>query len=448
MELFQRKQLGELIRKIRKSRDLRMEDLADNNASPATISNVERGVPHVSTDKIYYLLEEKLGVDRDELPELMLDQQEKLSVLREKLRMIEYLCQINKPERALEKLEKIDIDSEVHPYAPIFYRLKGHCYELSNDFERAERLYVESIRLSQQSEYGKLDNEVSICLSSIAFCSYSQNDIYRAIDYVDQSLQAFSLSSETPDLRYILIHDKATYLSRVGRNAEALKTLENLKESLNEIKRLDIILPIYDLFSKLSLENKLYDDAIQYVKSGIDLAQPTQQYAHIFGLWTTLGSIYLSTKQLERAEESFEMATQVEKLVNSRIISTLYSRLGALYIHQKRWDDALYAANNAQENAERHEDFPKLVESLMVLGDVYRWQGEPHRSTPIYEKALKLSQENDLLHKELQIASRLAKSWESLDQKEFNRYLRHMYDLQTKHKNFFFEGADYLEGLA
>ena len=58
-------QTGELIRKILKERGLRLEDLADENISPATISNIERGIPHVHVDKIRYLLN-KLDLDLEQ----------------------------------------------------------------------------------------------------------------------------------------------------------------------------------------------------------------------------------------------------------------------------------------------------------------------------------------------------------------------------------------------
>ncbi|MFD1428389.1 helix-turn-helix domain-containing protein [Kroppenstedtia sanguinis] len=60
-------EIGELIRRFRKLKGLRLEDLADENISPATISNVERGVSHVRQDKMFYLLE-KLGISIKEIP--------------------------------------------------------------------------------------------------------------------------------------------------------------------------------------------------------------------------------------------------------------------------------------------------------------------------------------------------------------------------------------------
>ncbi|SFS58337.1 Helix-turn-helix [Marininema halotolerans] len=52
MEPSNIKDVGEVIRRVRKSKGLRLEDLADENISPATISNIERGISHGDRLKI------------------------------------------------------------------------------------------------------------------------------------------------------------------------------------------------------------------------------------------------------------------------------------------------------------------------------------------------------------------------------------------------------------
>ncbi|MFD1425567.1 transcriptional regulator with XRE-family HTH domain [Kroppenstedtia sanguinis] len=64
-------EVGEIIGKIRRERGLRLEDLADENISPATISNLERGASHVRQEKMSYLLK-KLDIPLERLPEMLL----------------------------------------------------------------------------------------------------------------------------------------------------------------------------------------------------------------------------------------------------------------------------------------------------------------------------------------------------------------------------------------
>ncbi|MFS8513554.1 MAG: helix-turn-helix domain-containing protein [Planifilum fulgidum] len=54
------KELGAVIRAHREKRGLSIENLADENISAITISNIERGLPSVGADKTEYLMK-KLG---------------------------------------------------------------------------------------------------------------------------------------------------------------------------------------------------------------------------------------------------------------------------------------------------------------------------------------------------------------------------------------------------
>ncbi|MFD1425457.1 helix-turn-helix domain-containing protein [Kroppenstedtia sanguinis] len=63
-------ELGEVIRQERKRQGLRLEDLADENISPATISNIERGASHVRYEKAQYLLD-KLGLKLENISALV-----------------------------------------------------------------------------------------------------------------------------------------------------------------------------------------------------------------------------------------------------------------------------------------------------------------------------------------------------------------------------------------
>ena len=87
---YEMSEIGELIRRVRKLKGLRLEDLADENISPATISNVERGVSHVRQDKMFYLLE-KLGISIEEIPTLLLEEKKEAETLKFELLFAESL---------------------------------------------------------------------------------------------------------------------------------------------------------------------------------------------------------------------------------------------------------------------------------------------------------------------------------------------------------------------
>lgn len=107
-------EIGEVIRKVRKDRGLRLEDLADENISPATVSNIERGVAHVSPEKISYLLE-KLNLPMRKLPEMLMKEQEKLKKVKFELLSIATLRRIGLIDEALKRLDALNLD-ENNPF--------------------------------------------------------------------------------------------------------------------------------------------------------------------------------------------------------------------------------------------------------------------------------------------------------------------------------------------
>ncbi|MEW9033299.1 MAG: helix-turn-helix transcriptional regulator, partial [Planifilum fimeticola] len=109
MNPLELKEIGDIIRKVRKERGLRLEDLADDQISPATISNIERGVPHVRPDKVMYLLQ-KLDIPLDKLPEIMNGEQRELEDLRLRLLIVETLSDIGRHDEALEMLESLEME--------------------------------------------------------------------------------------------------------------------------------------------------------------------------------------------------------------------------------------------------------------------------------------------------------------------------------------------------
>lgn len=142
-------QIGEVIRKVRKRRGLRLEDLADQKISPATVSNIERGVPHVGSEKVMYLLD-KLKISLDQIPEILEEENEKMEELLAQLMAVESQLNIIDNQKLLNQLHKLFIGDQ-HKLAAYRHYLMGRCYFNLNDLKRAERAYYHAIRLSGQS---------------------------------------------------------------------------------------------------------------------------------------------------------------------------------------------------------------------------------------------------------------------------------------------------------
>ena len=143
--------IGKIIRDVRKEKGFRLEDLADEKISPATISNIERGVPHVIPEKREYLLG-KLGLNLNDLSDLLLRNKENIEELDFNLFTIETLRDIGEVEKAYEKLTELVLE-DTHPMASRVYFLKGKCLYSQKKWKKAERQFYNAIRHAAQSGY-------------------------------------------------------------------------------------------------------------------------------------------------------------------------------------------------------------------------------------------------------------------------------------------------------
>ncbi|WP_240511876.1 helix-turn-helix domain-containing protein [Paludifilum halophilum] len=424
-------EIGESIRKIRKERGLRLEDLADKNISPATISNIERGVPHVNMEKAKYLLS-KMGLEMSDLPDLIVDDQQELQNFEFELFTIETLQGIGKTDQALERLEQLEWDDE-HPLAATVYYLKGKCYSSRKQWKQAEKSFHHAVRLSKKDPENNIG---AASYSELGICRYQQNDLHQAVYYTDLGIQAYRESGERPQFKYILKKNKAVYLERLGRLTESLKEVQGVWENLTQIKQAEVVLGFYWLHSELLRKNGLTDESIQIAREGLELARLNHQYFIMFDLWTVLGSAYMNQKNWNKAESCFQMALQLDGLFSEgKVFTTTYARLGLLHMVRKEWDSAGIMIEKAVQNGEQHNDAPRLTFALLVQGDFYRARYRWEDAIDAYEQALQLAQHHHYKKKEYQALFRLAECWENVNEREFQKCMKSMYRVQQELQN-------------
>jgi tetratricopeptide (TPR) repeat protein len=419
--------LGEIIRKIRKERRLRLEDLADENISPATISNIERGVPHVSTDKAMYLLK-KLEISLDQIPTLMMNEQAELAQIQFKLLGAESFYSNNKATLALEILDQLDLDDS-HPYAAEMYYQRGKCYQLQSKWKRAERSFYKAIQLSSQQ--GSNNNIEAASFCELGLCCYRQNDLDQALQFVESGLDAFVETGERKFVKYALLINKAVYLERLGRLGEGLNVVMALWENLKDIDQIDFVLTTYWLRSELLRRSRQLNDAIKYAKAGVELARRNRHYNLLFDLWTVLGSIYMDKEQWQEAEFCFHQLLNLDGPKEHKFI-TAYARLGKLYIILEKWDQAYDKLVSAVTLGEKYNDAPRLDQALQTMGDYYRSKNDPRKAISYYQRCLELAERHGFKKRKHHALFRLAQCWDGIDEEEFQKVTANMYKVQAE----------------
>ena len=423
-------QTGELIRKIRKERGLRLEDLADENISPATISNIERGIPHVHVDKIRYLLN-KLDLDLEQLPELITDKQEEMETMKLRLVSIESMIDCGNVDQAIDELKTFSV-SDDHPYAAYVSLLKGKSQVKKRKWKRAERELLNAIRIANQNPQSKSSNIAAGSYNELSIISYFNNNLEKALHLAEKGIEVFVEEGERTYYKSVLLGNKALYLEHLDRVPEALRVVEDLWDSIPEIPSIETVLSLYELRSVLLRRSGMYEEAIRYATEGIEIGRINRQTGRLFHLWTALGSVYLNMKKWNQAEIALKTALSVsENILYPNGLTTVYTA-GILYMNQKKWEEAHRALSEARDTGERTNDLRRLALAYLVSGDCHRAEGDVDKAVPHYQQALQLARKQRNKKREYAALFRLAQCVENTNQQEFRQYVENMYKVQVE----------------
>lgn len=439
MELHE---IGEIIRKVRKERRLRLEDLADENISPATISNIERGVPHVNPQRAVYLLE-KLNIEIKDLPNLILEEKEKFKEDQFHLNSADLKREMGDVKGALAKLDSLKIGDD-HPLAPTLYLMKGKCYRDLRNWKRNERHLYKGIQLASQRPDSS--NTEAACFLELGLCQFLQNDLDAALKFTESGIDAFQPEGERLYVWHQLHANKGIYLERLGRTAAAMKVVEENWKDIDRMEKVYTTLTFYWLRSELNYRLEMYDEAAHYAVEGLELARINREFRSIFPLDIVLGNVYMQQGELEKAEECFMNALGCkDKLDDQKSISKVYIRLGILYKLQKQYDQAVQILEKAIGIGKKQNDVPRLTSAYIAMGELLLSCEKRREAIQYFSEALNLAKRHNLKKREYRVLYGLSRSWEPLDKQEFQKYMYNMYEVQgelREKEGVFFDEVD------
>ncbi|EGK11668.1 tetratricopeptide repeat protein [Kroppenstedtia eburnea] len=431
MNSIQIDEIGELIRKVRREQGLRLEDLADENISPATISNIERGVPYVHQEKIRYVLS-KLRLNPEDLPELLLGEQQSMELLRFRLDSIETLLEFGQKEKSRQKLKELKVPDS-HPFASRTRFLLGKSYALTGNFKRSDRMFSNAIRLERQHDHHPRSNLEACSYYELCRSAIRQNLPEQALEYTHLGLRAFDPDGERQQIQYLLKTDRAGILLQLSRFGESLKLVDELWKERPQIQPVRVLIQLYLLRVRLLRKTGMLQQAVACAREGLEIARINRDHLGTFELWSALGDVYQSGQNWIEAEACLELALQLDQLMENREgLIHLYNRLGALYLRRKKWEQAEEMMNRAIRLGEEGPGTPLLMETLTLAGDLYRQTGETEKAIQRFERALQLSEKHRFREKEIEILFRLAQCHEKKDHRSFLRYMENMYRVQKE----------------
>lgn len=392
-------EIGKFIRKTRKERGLRLEDLSDEHISTATISNIERGVPHVNKDKVLYLMS-KLGLDLSEIPEMIEKDSESLESMQVKFTAVEELIQVRNPQRALQLLSELSQESHSRHQATVHY-LRGRIFYIKKDWRKAERELSEAIRLSYQDPYSPKTNLEAASYYALATCRAMHKDWEQALKYTERGLEAFQESQSSYDqVQYLLQISRMEYLDKLGRSDEAMQFLNELWDKRDEIHNQDLVLRMYTLRADLLRRMNLHQDALRYAREGIQLALNSKDHEVTFRLWSVLGTAYMELEQWDDAEVCFQLAVEINDYVNDPLdVIRTYCSLGYVYLVRNKDEQARNVIKQALDWSEKYHDPLHLNASLLLMGRLMKQMGYYRDAIEYIQRAAQVASKYKLKQK-------------------------------------------------
>lgn len=375
--------IGETIRYLRRQQGKNLEDLADDNISVSTISNIERGIPSTPC-RLEYLLS-KLGTTYEELKMIA----EKRKCEEERLLMsLKALESEIRHNGSCTAVRKIKLEPK-HPLQPYLNYLLGKHY-LHGNPQTAIYYFEKSIELADKlPNYDVRQNIPAIAYLDLGLLAFQNNNLQLALHHTEQGINSFVKGGERKDTINSLLYNQALFHYHLGNIDKAARILDALCSKINSISRAHVKAHIYELKALIFLDQKEYEKAKEICKEAIEFSYECEVPDVSFNIWTTIGQIGLEMTNCNCDEEkSFLTALCFEKsLKRKNKVATAYLGLGKLYTKNKRLQEARECIEKGITIAEKHNDMIILVDGLLALADYWEHMKDIDSAKKEYEKA-------------------------------------------------------------
>lgn len=402
------REVGSLLCARRKALKLNQEDLVIcGKLSRTTISNLESGKKPVSRQKLQ-LYCQQINLNVNELPNYLKKAENKevenSAQIDIVLRSIESHIDANLLSKAKGMLNTLKLRGN-DPNLGILEFLKGKYYSRRKNWSKSKNHIYQAIRLSED-EIHLHPNIKAASLYELACISAQHNDFEQALTYVNNGILSFHSGGERIYIKDTLSLGKAIFLEKLELNKEATMVLDKMWSNINSVDTI-IKLNMLQLRSVLLKKEQNYKEAINFAKTGLEIARREHNYDRCYESWTTLGSIYKEAERFQVAELCFNTASDMESLISNKyLIANNNKELGLLYLEMDKIHDAekqLLLAVRQSTN-----DALKKCESLFSLGICYFQQQKFEDAIEQFKLGYQIAQKHYFRIQEQNIVFKLA----------------------------------------
>lgn len=224
--------------------------------------------------------------------------------------------------------------------------------------------------------------------------------------------------------------EQADYTKAAGYLREALNICDEKKDSL-------LIGKIYTNLSFIHVSLNQSEQAFEYCFKALDLLEKGDDYYSYILTLTNLGEAFQMEERFEEALSYLELALRtVEKYSIERLKGAVMYEIGTTYLKMREFRQAEHFLEAAL-NSESSRTLPfYLVHSLMGMGRLYLAKGLDTEGRGYLLRALKASEENEIINPQAAIYKELYESYrEEKMAKEALSYLEQYSRLKESEHN-------------
>lgn len=430
-------ELGAIIRKRRKELGLTLSDLATDNLSVPTISNIERGISNVNRQKLDYIME-RLQLTGDLIENMSSAKVQEQKLLDRKVTIIRSLIELklyDQARTALQELEQKDSIRERPEYEATVHLLKGTLYRKQESWKRADSALMKAIQRAQESEIDTRTNIVAEAYHVLSFCAfYSDQDYKKAAHYADEALNAFDEDGDRPFLKGRILCDKATYYFHMERYASAYKYVMNAQKICQRTHDLRGLVYTYNLEGMILGQQGLHDESIDaYIRAIriLCIKGPDLDLASI--VYLNLGETHQLKDEYEEAHTCYHIALQAgKKTGNKMLLAATHTALGKLYYERGDYDRAREYTTYATEFSQYSRPKSEYLQLLLLRAKIALKLSIKEEFISTCQEGIALAQQTNLPAREKEFTYILAQYYDNKgDKKKFSQYTEILFKLES-----------------
>jgi len=263
-----------------------------------------------------------------------------------------------------------------------------HFYQ--GDLEKAEKYFLDSCSLATQIDNVEI---ITLSLNNLAYIYVERGDYQKAQQVCESSLE-MSLEADFKCGEFAV----KLSLSRLYHEAwgDSNQALQYLIDGQRLAREMDLGYQEAWVLSNMGiiyLDKGDFQNAKKVLEKAEDLVQLYDMPGDI-GVYTNLGSLYLQTNDLKKAENYITRVLRLATTLNYPLsIADAWMNLGVVYNNEERYKDAFAAYTEAMKIYEELNIQPRIAALMNNIASLNQHQGSLKLALEAQLESLKIHQE-------------------------------------------------------